>query len=54
MQFERIYKEKCTSAEKVAAMIPDASHIYSDIFLAQPKTIYEAINDRCAADSMRS
>ena len=54
MQFEQIYKEKCTSAERVAAMIPDASHIYSDIFLAQPKTIYEAINDRCAVDSMRS
>lgn len=54
MQFEKIYQEKKKSAAEVAALIPDASEIYSDIFLAQPKTIYEAINNRCLADTMRS
>ena len=54
MQFQRIYEEKRKSAAEVAALIPDASKIYSDIFLAQPKTLYEAINNRCVADSMRS
>lgn len=54
MQFQTIYEEKKRSAAEVAAMIPDASHIFSDIFLAQPKTLYEAINNRCLADSMRS
>ncbi len=54
MQFQRLYEEKRMSAAEVAALIPDASQIYSDIFLAQPKTLYEAINNRCLADSMRS
>lgn len=54
MQFQKIYEEKRMSAAEVAALIPDASHIFSDIFLAQPKTLYEAINNRCLADSMRS
>ena len=54
MQFQAVYEEKKMSAAEMAARIPDASHIFSDIFLAQPKTLYEAINNRCLADSMRS
>lgn len=54
MQYQKLYEEKKRSAADVAAMIPDSSKIYSDIFLGQPKTIYEAINDRCRADTMRS
>lgn len=47
------YQEKKMSATEVACRIPDHSDIYSDIFLAQPKTIYEAINHRCEEDSLR-
>lgn len=52
MQYQKLYEEKRRSAAEVAAMIPDAAQIYSDIFLGQPKTIYEAINARCEADLM--
>ena len=54
MDFQTLYQQKKKSAEEVAAMIPDASQIYTDIFLAQPKTIYEEINKRCEEDSIRS
>ena len=54
MQFKSLYQQKKKSAEEVAAMIPDASQICTDIFLGQPKTLYQALNARCEADSIRS
>ena len=39
MQFQAVYEEKKMSAAEMAARIPDASHIFSDIFLAATRCL---------------
>lgn len=51
-QYKKMYHDKLMSADEVAGRIPDGSTIVSDIFLSEPKTIFEAINKRCIEDTM--
>lgn len=51
-RYEELYQEKRKTPAGVAALIPDHTTIGVDLFLAQPKTIFEALNQRCIEDSI--
>lgn len=49
---KELYRSKLMSADEVAAKIPDGSMIATDLFLAQPRSIFGAMNKRCEEDTM--
>jgi acyl-CoA hydrolase len=52
MNPQELYQKKQMTADQLAACIPDNSAIRTDLFLAQPKTIFEALNRRCQANNI--
>lgn len=50
--YKELYRAKLMSADDVAAKIPNGSMIATDLFLAQPRSIFGAINKRCEEDNI--
>ena len=52
-RYQKEYLNRKKTSGEVAGMIPDHTVIATDLFLAEPKTLFEALNQRCLEDNIR-
>ncbi|MBR0085309.1 MAG: 4-hydroxybutyrate--acetyl-CoA CoA transferase [Lachnospiraceae bacterium] len=54
MDFKELYNKKLMTAYEAAMLVEDGDSITTDLFLAEPKTLFEALNQRCQEDNIHN